>query len=184
MLDSPESPSQEEGENHARRFCIHASETIRNLANEKGKPFKEFRCTLLAAIIGAEWIFWMKVGDGHIVREKAGEDLKIVGPLGKGEYANATRFLEESPDKTAIACGILPAADISGIALMTDGAAERLVSSDGARVAGRIGKFFSDMRDNAFGEDGLQKFLTDESVWKPPGYTGDDKGIALLSARY
>ncbi|MGI9296496.1 MAG: PP2C family serine/threonine-protein phosphatase [Gammaproteobacteria bacterium] len=181
MLDGAESPSEEECNVYARRFLIHASETLRGLSDCKRRPFKEFRCTLLAAIVGAERIFWMKVGDGQIVKEKNGEDLQAVGPSGKGEYANITRFVEENPEKTVFAAGVFSSAEISGIALMTDGAAEKLVSSDGKRVAPRIAKFFTGIRQKEFGKDDLHNFLSDLEVWKPPGYTGDDKGIALLS---
>lgn len=183
MLDTAESPSEQECNIHARRFLIHASETLRGLADDKKRPFKEFRCTLLAAIVGAERIFWIKVGDGQIVREQNGGNLRTVGPLGKGEYANITRFVEENPRKTNFAAGVFSSAEISGLALMTDGAAEKLVSHDGERVAGRIAKFLAEIRREKFGYDDIHTFLTDAEVWKPPGYTGDDKGIALLSRK-
>lgn len=181
MLDSPEPPTQDECGRHARRFVIHASETIRQLAADKSEPFKEFRCTLLAAIVGAEWVFWLKVGDGHVIREKNNGQLQVVGPLGKGEFANVTRFVEERPQNTEIACGAFRAAEVSGLALMTDGAAEKLVSNDGQKIAGRVAKHFAEIRKGEFGEQNLRAFLSDPNIWRPPGCTGDDKGIAFLS---
>ena len=184
MLDRAELPMEEECRVHARRFLIHASETLRSLAKDKQKPFKEFRCTLLAAIVGAERIFWIKVGDGQIVREKNGKHLETVGLSGKGEYANITRFVEKDGGKMKdFATGVFPTSEISGISLMTDGAAERLVSNDGKNIASRLSKFFSEMRQGQLGEGDIHKFLTDAEIWKPPGYTGDDKGIALLSRK-
>ena len=180
MLDAPEPPSKDECRRHARRLVIHASETIRHLAADRSEPFKEFRCTLLAAVVGARWVFWMKVGDGRIVREKNGVP-QSVGPAGKGEFANVTRFVEENPGATKFACGAFPSAEISGLALMTDGAGEKLVSNDGQKVAGRITKILSEIRKGEFKEKHLRDFLSDSKIWSPPGYTGDDKGIAFLS---
>ena len=181
LLDSPELPTKEEFGIHARRFLIHASETLCRLTEDKSRPFKEFRCTLLAAIVGAERIFWIKVGDGQIVKETVGGGLQTVGPSGKGEHANVTRFVEEDAAMTRVAAGVFSADEVSGLALMTDGAAEKLVSSDGKKVAGRIAKFFTGIRQKEFGDGDIHNFLADAEIWKPPGYTGDDKGIALLS---
>ncbi len=185
MLDTPQVPTSEECRRHAHRFLVHASETIRHLAKEKSRSFREFRCTLLAVIVGAERIFWIKLGDGHIVREKSKRTRETVGPLGKGEYANVTHFIDGDINRNIAAakCGLFPAGDITGVAVMTDGAAEKLVSADGTKTAGRIKTFFSDLRSELFEQEDLRDFLTDSSVWKPPGYTGDDKGIALLSRR-
>lgn len=181
LLDAPESPSEKELQSHAHRFLIHASETLTGLASSKNLPFKEFHCTLLMAVVGAERIFWGKVGDGQIVREDIDGGLKTVGPLGRGAHANETNFVRENVRTTVFSCGAFPAAKISGIALMTDGAAEKLVSNDGKKVAGRINTFLDEIRNDKFGEDNLQEFLDNGNIWKPPGYTGDDKGIALLS---
>jgi len=181
LLDAPESPSEKELQAHAHRFLTHASETLTSLANSKNLPFKEFHCTLLMVVIGTEKIFWVKVGDGQIVQEDIDGNLETVGPSGKGAHANETSFLREDATTTVFSFGTFPATKISGIALMTDGAAEKLVSNDGKRIAGRINTFLAEIRGDKFEESDLQKFLTDESIWKPPGYTGDDKGIALLS---
>lgn len=181
MLDVSESPDEKEFHAHAHRFLVHSSETLGSLANSKNLPFKEFHCTLLMVVIGTERIFWVKVGDGQIVQEDIDGGLKTVGPSGKGVHANETNFLRENAAATMFSCGAFPATKISGIALMTDGAAERLVSNDGKKVAGRINTFLDGIRNDKFGENNLQEFLNDGNVWKPPGYTGDDKGIALLS---
>lgn len=180
MLDVADSPTETECHTYARRLIIHTSETLKALADEKSMPFKEFRCTLLGIIVGAERIFWIKIGDGHIVKEQDG-NLQTVGPSGKGQYANVTSFVAEKVDATQFACGVFPAAAISGIALMTDGAAEKLVSNDGKKVAGRIGKFFAGIRTKSIAQKDVHDFLSDENIWKPPGYTGDDKGLALLA---
>ena len=183
LLDAPETPSGDECRLHAHRFLLHALETISHLGSEKDAPFKEFRCTLLAAVAGSERFFWMKLGDGHIIRERNEKKLEVVGPTGKGEYANVTHFVDQDKNRNnaAAAFGLFPAAEISGIAAMTDGAAEKLVSADGKKIAGRLNTFFSDMRAGAFESTHLQSFLSDTDIWKPPGYTGDDKGLALLS---
>lgn len=181
LLDAPESPSEKELQAHAHRFLIHASETLTSLANSKNLPFKEFHCTLLMAVVGAERTFWVKVGDGQIVREDVDGGLKTVGPSGKGAHANETNFVRENVRTTVFSCGAFPATKISGIALMTDGVAEKLVSNDGKKVAGRINTFLDGIRNDKFGGDELQEFLNDGNIWKPPGYTGDDKGLALLS---
>lgn len=182
LLDAPESPDEKELRTHAHRFLIHASETLLDLANSKNLPFKEFHCTLLMVVIGTERIFWVKVGDGQIVQEDSDGNLKAIGPSGKGAHANETNFIQEDAESTIFSCGVFPTTKISGIALMTDGAAERLVSNDGKKIAGRINAFLNGIRNDKFGENNLQEFLSDGNVWKPSsGYTGDDKGLALLS---
>jgi len=185
MLDEQgEEPSEKECHVHAFRFLAHVSETIKCLAMGEDKPYKEFRSTLLVVIVGAERMFWIKVGDGHIVAEKQSGELSIIGPLGKGEYANVTQFVDETPGKTNFSCGVLPTAEISGFALMTDGAAEKLVSTDGKKVAPRISKFLEGIRNQTFGEQDLHDFLSDPEVYNPAkGYTGDDKGMALLAQK-
>lgn len=185
MLDGQgEESSDEECRAHALRFLMHISETIKCLAADKKQPYKEFRSTLLAVIVGVEKIFWLKVGDGHIVAEKLDGTLDIVGPLGKGEYANVTRFVEKNPSKTDFSCGTLSTAEVSGMALMTDGAAERLVSTDGKKIASRIAVFLDGVRNQSFGEKDLHSFLSDAEIFNPArGYTGDDKGMALLARK-
>lgn len=181
MLDAPKKPREEEMRAHARRFLIHAAETLRDLATTEKNRFKEFHCTLLLAVAGAARIFWLKVGDGHIVCERNRATLEVIGPSGKGEYANVTNFIEENPAATTFTAGFLPAAGISGLALMTDGAGEKLVSNDNKRVAARLSHFFSAIRNAQFGKEDLQNFLADAKIWSGQGVTGDDKGIALLS---
>ena len=183
MLDTTQPPPECECRKHACRFLIHASETIEDLAHKEKQPFKEFRCTLLVAIVGTERVFWIKLGDGQIIREQNSGILETVGPLGKGNYANVTNFIEPSKNgnNPAMACGLFPAAEISGIAIMTDGAAEKLVSTDGRKVAGRINTFLSELRQGKFKKAHIQNFLADANIWKPPGYTGDDKGIGIVS---
>lgn len=181
MLDAPKPPQEESMRAHARRFLIHVAETLRSLATTEKNRFKEFHCTLLVAVIGATRIFWLKVGDGHIVCERGGATLEVIGPSGKGDFANVTNFIEEKPVATKFAAGFLSAAEVSGLALMTDGAGEKLVSDDNKRVAARLSHFFSETRNAQFSKEDLQNFLADAKIWSGQGVTGDDKGIALLS---
>jgi len=138
------------------------------------------KCTLLIAVLGKNRLFWLKVGDGFIVAEKDNK-LELVGPLGKGEFANQTTFISDKVKNTDIHHGFLPSHNITGIAVFTDGAGETLVSMDGSRIAGAFSKFFAQMRDGKFGEEELTQFLKDPKVWAPPK-GGDDRGMALLAS--
>ncbi|MGL5063687.1 MAG: PP2C family serine/threonine-protein phosphatase [Microcoleus sp.] len=167
------------GKEYAYKFVKYAVEGLRKLANTEDCSVDDLKCTLLMAVSGKFYIFWLKVGDGFIVVEKDNK-LELLGSLGKGEFANETTFISESLKDKAISYGFLPAQNVTGIAAFTDGAGEKLVSIDGSEIAGRLSRFFAQTREGDFDNDSLREFLEDKTVWAPPnGF--DDRGIAILA---
>lgn len=180
MLDDEAIPPKEECQKQVRRIIRHVAGTLSDLASEQAHSFKDFHCTFLGVIIGRKRLLWLQVGDGAIVREADGK-LSVVGPPGKaGEYANVTNFLKENPDETIHSTGLLDIKNISGMAAMTDGAMEWLVSNDCKKVATRITKFTEDMRKGKFGP--IHEFMHDAEIWKIPKGR-DDRGLAILSRK-
>lgn len=168
-----------EGKEYAYRFIKSAIETLRELSKNKECLVDDLKCTLLMAVFGKHYLFWLKVGDGFIVVEKDNK-LELLGSLGKGEFANQTTFLSDRLKDEAIYYGFLPVQNVTGIAAFTDGAAETLVSMDGSKIAGALGRFFAQTRGGSFDNDSLLEFLEDETVWASPKGL-DDRGIALLA---
>ncbi|MCV3217444.1 protein phosphatase 2C domain-containing protein [Plectonema radiosum NIES-515] len=168
-----------EGKEYAYRFIKSAIETLRELSKNKECLVDDLKCTLLMAVLGKHYLFWLKVGDGFIVVEKDNK-LELLGSLGKGEFANQTTFLSDRLKDEAIYYGFLPIQNVTGIAAFTDGAAETLVSMDGSKIAGALSNFFAETRGGSFDNDSLLKFLEDETVWASPKGL-DDRGIALLA---
>ena len=167
------------GKEYAYTFVKYAVDRLRKLANTEDCSVEDLKCTLLMAVSGKFYIFWLKVGDGFIVVEKDNK-LELLGSLGKGEFANQTTFLSETLKDEAISYGFLPVQNVTGIAAFTDGAGETLVSTDGSKIAGRLSRFFAQTRKGDFDNDSLREFLEDETVWaSPKGF--DDRGIALLA---
>lgn len=168
-----------QGKEYAYTFVKYAVEGLRKLANTEDCSVDDLKCTLLMAVSGKFYIFWLKVGDGFIVVEKDNK-LELLGSLGKGEFANQTTFLSETLKDEAISYGFLPVQNVTGIAAFTDGAGETLVSTDGSEIARRLSRFFAQTREGDFDKDSLREFLEDETIWaSPKGF--DDRGIALLA---
>jgi len=164
---------------YAYKFVKYAVEGLRKLSNTEDCSVEDLKCTLLMAVLGKFYLFWLKVGDGFIVVEKDNK-LELLGSLGKGEFANQTTFLSERLKDEAIYYGFLPVQNVTGIAAFTDGAGETLVSTDGSQIAGSLSRFFAQTREGNFNNDKLREFLEDEKVWaSPKGF--DDRGIALLA---
>ena len=168
----------------------HAIGTLKDLAEEHRRELRDFRCTLLVAVVGRQHLLWLKVGDGAIVLEQRrlqtdeqgqsswAHDLCVLGESGKGEFANQTQFLDGvGPDEVQVGC--LPAAQVSGLALMSDGAAERLVAHDGSRVALRVSSLLQQLREDKLRRSALTRMFYEEDFCT--GTSGDDRSIALTA---
>jgi serine/threonine protein phosphatase PrpC len=168
----------------------HAIGTLKDLAAEHRRELKDFRCTYLVAVLGAQRLFWLKVGDGAIVLEtrrpladEQGQlawvhELSVLGEPGNGEFANQTQFLDSiRPEEVQIGC--LPVEPVSGLALMSDGAAERLVANDGSRVAQRVSKLLLQLRQDKLPRTVLTRMFYEEGFCS--GTSGDDRSIALAA---
>ena len=169
----------------------HARGLLKDLATENRREMRDFRCTFLVMIIGKTRLLWVKVGDGALVIEKMKvlaalkepsvklqAELSTLGELGKGEFANQTQFLDAiTSDEVQI--GLLESSEITGIAVMSDGASERLVSNDGSRVAPRVSTLLLQLRENQLHRQMLTQMFYEEAFCK--GTTGDDRSIALAA---
>ena len=91
--------------------------------------------------MGKERLLWVKVVDGALVIEERGE-LRTLSEAGKGEFANQTTFIDDKLTPDAVQFGIISSVYVSGLSAMSDGAAEKLVSNDGNRVANKMSEFF------------------------------------------
>jgi len=179
ILDKDRQEDIELEKKYAHRFIKYAIEMLKELSEEKQESFDLFRCTLLITIIGKTKLFWLKVGDGFIVIEK-GESLELIGPLGKGDFANQTTFLTEHLTDKDIHYGFINVQNVTGVAAFTDGAGERLVSNNGLQIAGTLSKIFHGIRTREYTQSDLNQFLSNKEIWQRT--TGDDKGIAILSS--
>lgn len=179
LLDRKDSIDSENLMHYAQGFISEAILALQELSEQELYPIDSLKCTLLLAVMGQERLFWLKVGDGCIVVENNGS-LQLLGPLGKGEFANATHFISKNLMSKDVHYGFIPSKNITGIAVFSDGTAEKLVSTDGLKIAGAVSTFFDEVRENKLTNDGLTDFLEDAQVWAPP-WGNDDRSLVLLS---
>jgi len=161
-------------------LCNYSIKLLQDIALNNKRDIKDFRTTLLLVVTGTKKTFWLKVGDGEIVINKGGT-LECVGETIKGEFANQTVFIDEDLKKEDVQYGLLDSESILGIAVMTDGACEKLVSLDRKKIAGRLQEYFKQLSDSRLPREEVYKFLTDYEVWK--GSTHDDKTIVLAARK-
>ncbi|MDR1835550.1 MAG: protein phosphatase 2C domain-containing protein [Fusobacteriaceae bacterium] len=154
----------------------HAAGQLRDLAAEFRRAPGDFKTTLLLFVSGVKFGFWLKVGDGEIVEEKKNRLFRI-GTSYKGEYSNETVFIDGQLRFEQVQYGLRDMKNVTGLALMTDGAAERLVSYDGRNIAGRLSDYFQKLRGEKLSREDLYKFFTDPGAWT--GTTQDDKTLVL-----
>lgn len=180
--------TEEQGRRFALMLVKHARGVLIDLARTQRRAVKDFRCTLLLAIIGKTNLLWLKVGDGAIVQEKIRSlpdgtkesELQTLGEVGKGDFANETTFIDELLRIEDVKSGLCSAANICGLAAMSDGAALALVSHDGTKVAPRIATWLSELR-----AEKLKKHLLTASFYDldfSRKAMGDDCSIALVAS--
>lgn len=178
FLDSNNNPKF--GNIFAQILYNYSIRLLQDIASNNKRNIKDFRTTLLLIVTGIKNIFWLKVGDGEIVIEKDGI-LECVGKSLKGEFSNETVFIDEKLEVKDVQYGLLDIESICGIAIMSDGASERLVSTDRKKIADRLQKYFNMLKDSKLPREELYKFLTNYEDWK--GSTHDDKTIVLASRK-
>jgi hypothetical protein len=153
---------------------------LQDIAKNSKREVKDFRTTLVLAAAGKENLFWYKVGDSEIVVEKDGK-LSCIGKSIKGEYANQTVFVDANLKIQDVQYGLIDCNSVTGIALMSDGTAEKLISMDYTRIAERLSKFFDSLRNSKMPREELYKFLTDYETWIRTNH--DDKTLLLASRK-
>ena len=160
-------------------FYRYAVTQMQDLAQTHRRSDRDFRSTLLMAIAGKTSLFWLKVGDGAMVYQDLEGQRTLIGEMDKGEYANQTVFVDGSLAWESVQFGMMPSAKISGLALMSDGAAERLVAHDGSQTAEQFSKWWQALETKQLGAEHLFQFFNDAQIWQ--GSTHDDKSMALAA---
>jgi len=178
LLDSDNNPKF--GNIIAQILYDYSIKLLQDIASNNKRNIKDFRTTLLLVVTGIKNIFWLKVGDGEIVIEKE-KELECIGKSLKGEFSNETVFIDENLKVKDVQYGLLNIDSISGIAVMSDGASERLVSTDRKNIAERLQKYLDLLKDSKLPREELYKFLTNYEDWK--GSTHDDKTIVFAARK-
>jgi len=173
-----ESGTQGQAEVLALQIVVHAKGILDDLAEAHLRGPEDFRCTLLVWLAGRQRALWLKVGDGVLVAEADGE-CNCIGPAGKGEFANQTCFIGPRLENSQWAWGEIDATRLSGLAAMSDGAAERLVANDASRVSPAIGKLLRGIAGTQVGRREVFSLLAEADFWK--GTSGDDKSLAMIA---
>lgn len=180
VLDTVDAPPEATARALAHTLVRHACGLIDDLASQHRRPASDFRSTLLVCVAGRSHWLWARVGDGALIVEK-NRTLRLLGEAGKGEFANQTVFLGRDLHPEQIQWGVESAEGLSGVAAMTDGAAERLVSTDGMRISSQIGTFFREAREEKLTRSALRLFFQERDVWRSS--SGDDRGLAVLACQ-
>ncbi|TFH88284.1 protein phosphatase 2C domain-containing protein [Billgrantia azerbaijanica] len=192
LLDAPVAPDDGTDRQLALLLVKHARGVLDDVAEAQRREVRDLRCTLLVALVGRARLLWLKVGDGAIVVERAvpvtteaedepalAPELTTLGESGRGEFANQTTFVDAHLAPEQVQSGSLAMAGITGLALMSDGAAEKLVAHDGSRVAGQLSHWLDDLRQGRLRQrDLVRRFYSDAFC---RGTSGDDRSLALLA---
>lgn len=163
------------------RLLRHAQGILDDLARSERRSVLDLRGTLLLAVIGERQTFWWQVGDGAAVARHT-DGLRVLGnpASAKGEFANQTCFVDIA-DIGAVQYGLLPTPEIIGLALMSDGGAEKLVAHDGSRIAARLGEWFNAVADDRFPPDRIALAFHEPEMWERTNL--DDRSVVFAARR-
>ena len=178
-LDGDDNASQAHATRWAERLRLHAHGLLADLARAERRDVRDVRATLQVAVIGERRVFWWKVGDGAIVA-RISEGLRSLGnhASAKGEFANQTCFADTA-STSDVQFGVLSTAEVFGIALMSDGGAERMVSHDGSKVASRLGEWLGEVAEQRFAIDRIALAFHEQAMWERTSL--DDRSIVLAA---
>jgi hypothetical protein len=109
--------ASEAGLRHALRQVRHE---VAALACELGARPRDFACTLLLAVISADTLAVLQVGDGAIVARSEGDWRRVTQPL-RGRHAGETVFVTSRRATDVARVDKRPLARIDAIALLSDG---------------------------------------------------------------
>lgn len=185
-------------ENHQRDLKIlvriiirHAIGVLQDLSEQHRRSIRDFRSTLNLVIVGTERILWLKIGDGEIIQESLSQyssrstintEYQFLGTQHKGEFANQTQFIDDQLALDDLQWGILDTETTTGLALMSDGTAEKLVSSQRDKVAGQLTQWLQQLRgDQLKVVDIYKRFYSEDFLSRS---TGDDRSICLYSKSF
>lgn len=187
LLDDAESEEKALAAKWPMLLVKHARGILSDTAKIHRRDIRDLRCTLLCVIVGQKRLMWFKVGDGEIVAERTGWDeaqvptrhCHVLGERGKGDFANQTTFIDIAKPED-VQWGIEDIQGLSGLVAMSDGAAERLVATDGSKVAPRVSTLLDELRKQKLKRQYLtQLFYSPEFCERS---SGDDRSMALLAS--
>lgn len=169
----------------ARVIIRHAMGVLQDLSEQHNRAIKDFSSTLNLAIVGTERIFWIKVGDGEIVKQsivcgadELNDSLSCVGRQSKGEFANQTVFINDKLQfEQDVDYGQLARVDVCGLALMSGGAGEKLIANKRDKVAKIVDKWLNSLRKQQLKHSDIAKAFYSTEFNK--NTSGDDCSIAL-----
>ena len=170
-----------------RVIIRHAKGVLQDLSEQYRREIKDFRSTLNFALVGKERILWIKVGDGEIIQQYIYYDvtepenitykLSCIGEQAKGEFANQTLFIDDKLQFDDVQWGELSYHETHGLALMSDGASEKLVSNKRDKVAEQINQWLDNLRKQKLKAGDIAKRFYAEDFNQ--NSTGDDRSITL-----
>jgi hypothetical protein len=153
-------------------------------ADAEGCTRRDYACTLLAAIVGADSAAFFQIGDGVMVVSHCSDqdDYAWVFWPQKGEYENVTHFVTDDGIAQYLEFALVPGY-VEEIAVLTDGL-ERMALDYSNRVAYApfFGPMFAPVRASTVGFSGslsvaLGTFLSSPLVNER---TDDDKTLILV----
>jgi hypothetical protein len=171
----------------ASRWVRRAAEAATAAAEANEHEARDYSCTLLAAVVGAEHAAFIQVGDGAIVVSHGDDDgwSYVFWPQ-HGEFANTTNFIQTAEIESIIAFDLAPRR-IHELAIFSDGI-ENLVLHKASRSVQQ--SFFQSMiqpvrKTEATGLDqelskGLRRYLASSAICER---TDDDKTLVLATRR-
>lgn len=177
ILDADQDYSDDESSNYAKKIIDCSIQALREESISKNDDISNFRCTLSIVVIGRIRSFWLRVGDSPIIVQRT-DSTHLLGSINKGEFSNQTNFICEEISEDEFEYGLLEMDDIRGFCALSDGAAERLISTDGEKIAPAVTKILDSLRRGELMYQDLHGFLSDPSFWSHT--TGDDKSFAAL----
>ncbi|EKO3733197.1 protein phosphatase 2C domain-containing protein [Vibrio metschnikovii] len=191
LLDKPmeaESQHQQDARNFSLLLVKHARGILDDLATQHRRPQQDFRCTLLLAVQGKSHLLWLKIGDGALITEtllqtsegQLTPQLKTLGQVGKGEFANTTTFIDANLQPKEVQSGLCDSQWITGFAAMSDGGADRLVRHDGTQISGQISNWLHQLRQSQLKRRSLSLMFSSDIFTR--GTTGDDISLALCAS--
>lgn len=168
-------------------FALDAGEWSRNAvpsslerAQQQSSVAREYATTLLLVLITAEWYAVAQVGDGAVVIQTIGGELRTVTVAGYGEYINETHFITE-PDFLHQAHFAIAQHDqeLVGVAMMTDGLQRlALIGHENVPFVPFFAPLFDFARSREASVEELVDFLNSEPVC---ARTDDDKTLLLAA---
>lgn len=169
----------------AARWVRRAAEVTTAAAEANQHEARDYSCTLLSAVVGAEHAAFIQVGDGAIVVSHGDDDgwSYVFWPQ-HGEFANTTNFIQSAGIDNIIAFDLAPRR-IDELAIFSDGI-ENLVLHKVSRSVQQ--NFFQSMiqpvrKAKSIGLDqelskGLRRYLASPAICER---TDDDKTLVLAT---